>query len=108
MKTPKLPLTIDNLLGMIDFLPSGTEKPEYCVYNIIEKGKVVYTGSETNYLSARSLIDRAEEGKEIRKKAISEIENIYRYITIGTYNADSLKEKSELLRKLIRLTIIAY
>lgn len=104
----KKELTLNNLLKMIEYLPSVKEPEQWAVFKIIYEDKNSMISKNLNYDAVRDILNHSPEGTQIRKKARNELENIYEYITEMTFCKDTLKEKSELLRKLIRLAIIAY
>ena len=100
---------------MIEFLPDCSEKPHYAVYKILfeqDKRKKSPTspliGKGSNYDVVRSILQHCPENTAIKKQARAEIEGIFDYITYGTFNDDKPKEKVKLVKKLIRLSIIAF
>ena len=104
----KKPLTLDNLLKIIDFLPNASEKPAWVTYKIIHENRDIYIEEGPNYWVVREILDCLpwSERERIRKEARYRIEDLFD--ALSSNPPEKLEERAKYLRLLMRLTIIAF
>jgi hypothetical protein len=104
----KKPLTLDNLLKIIDFLPNADEKPVWGVYKITYGNGDVFIGKGVNYQIVKDILDHSplSESERIRKEASYRIEDLFD--ALSSNPPEKLEERAKYLRLLMRLTIIAF